>query len=166
MNNVFYNSQIYYLVDVFAGTLKKSRINFRLINNSVYNLKNAKEVEIESKIKKVNSLNGQEYYSVIKHNAFIKKSVNNYSDSLDVISSEISSLFGIPSSKVYHLEADNGLTGVINIGVKKSDEQEITIDKLYNRIISLLKSKNMDLTPWLKSYLALPQNNENNILTD
>jgi hypothetical protein len=166
MGNDFYNSQLYYLVDVFAGEIKKSRINFRLISNSSYNLKNAKEVEIESKVKKLNSLTGQEYYAIIKHKAFIKMTPNKYSDSLDVISSEIAGLFNIPSSKVYYLETNDNLRGVINIDVKKHDEQEISIDKLFNRIINLLKSKNMDMSQWLKAYLALPQNNLNNIIDD
>ena len=72
MNDNFYNQQAYYLIDVFAGEYKKSKIIFHIINNSNLKLKNAKEVEIESKIKKINSISGQEYYSIIRHNAFIK----------------------------------------------------------------------------------------------
>ena len=161
MNNDFFNQQVYYLVDIFAGNYKKSRIVFRLINNSTYNLKNAKEVEIESKIKKVNQVTGQEYYSVLKHKAFIKSSDNDYSDNLDVINSEIASLLSIPASKVYHLETDNNLKGIINIGVQKSDEQQISIDKLFERIISLLKTKNMEVNDWIKGYLAINKGDDN-----
>ena len=165
MNDNFYNQQTYYLIDVFAGEYKKSKIIFHIINNSNFRLKNAKEVEIESKIKKINSISGQEYYSIIRHNAFIKSTNNDYSDNLDVINSEIASLLNIPSSRVYHLEADDKTKGIINIGVKKSNEQQISVDKLFERIINLLKSRNMDMNDWMKDYLSIPKSDENTFIS-
>ncbi len=165
MNENFYNQQAYYLIDVFAGAYKRSKIVFHIINNSSYKLKNAREVEIESKIKKINSITGQEYYTILRHNAFIKSINNKYSDNLDVVNSEIAALLNIPSSRVYHLEADNKEKGIINIGVKKSNEQQISIDKLFERIINLLKTRNMDMNDWMKDYLSIPKSDDNNYVT-
>lgn len=169
-DNNFFNANNYYLVDIFNGRIKRSKINFRIINNSSYNLKNAKQVEIESNVKKINSETGKEYYELIRHTAFIKSTNNNYSDNLDVINSEIASLLGLSSSKVYHLETDTEIKGIINIDLKKSDEQDIRMDKLINRILSLVKTKNIEMTEWLKDYInsannkTLDDNNLKNII--
>src|SRR5574344_165721 len=82
MNSDFYTANNYFLVDIFDGKLKKRKIIFRIVKNSSYNVKNAKQVEIETNIKKINAETGKEYYQLIKHTAFIKHTNNPYSDSL------------------------------------------------------------------------------------
>src|SRR5574344_1120237 len=164
MNEDFYKADNYYLVDIFNGKIKKSNIAFKIIENSIYPIKHGKQVEIESKIKKLDDATGKEYYAIEKYLAFIKSSLNSYSDDLDVINSELANLFDISASKVYHLETENNLKGIINIGVKTTEEQELTIDKLVNQVINLLKNHHLDLNDWLKAYFCLPKTSENSLL--
>ena len=62
MNEEFFNSQEFYLVDTFNGIVKKSRIKFNVVNNSKYKLANTRQVAIESKSRKIDSETGEEYY--------------------------------------------------------------------------------------------------------
>ena len=167
MSNIdFYDSNIFYLVDIFNGKLTKSKINFKIVNNSIYNLKNAKQVEVESAVKKIDSKTGEEYYEKVKHIAFVKCSNNNYSDELDIINSEMAALLGIPASKVFRLDNDKGQKGVINIDVKKANEQQISIDALFKKIINMLNSKKLGNLEWLSNYHKIPENNEKLSISD
>ena len=165
-NEAFYNTNNYYLVDIFNGKLTKSKINLKIVNNSIYNLKNAKQVEIESAIKKIDPNTGQEVYEKVTHKAFIKSTSNTYSDALDIINSEVATLLGISSSKVFRLDNENGVKGVINIDVKKSSEQQLSLDDLFKKILRWLKTNNSKDMKWLVSYYKLPENNEKKLIKD
>lgn len=163
-NESFYNSNTFYLVDIFNGKLTKSRINFKIINNSIYCLKNAKQIEIESAIKRVDGTTGKEYYEKVKHTAFIKSTNNSYSDKLDIINSEVAALLGIPASKVFRIDNDNNQSGVISIDVKKNNEQQVSIDSLFKKIINQANTHNLGDLSWLSNYYKIPQNNEKQLI--
>ncbi len=172
MNEEFFNSQEYYLVDTFNGIIKKSKIKFNIVNNSKYKLVNTREVAIESRTKKVDSLTGEEYYAPSVYEAFMKSSLNKVRDDLDIINSEIADLLDISASKVYRIETNTDNVGVVNISVKDQSEQQIGMDMLVNKIVKLVKERTIDLAPWLKSYFSLPigdkgyiLNNENDVVS-
>ncbi|MBE6158865.1 MAG: hypothetical protein E7159_03475 [Firmicutes bacterium] len=156
MNEEFFNSKEFYLVDTFNGIVKKSRIKFEVINNSKYKLVNTKEIAIESKTRKVDNETGEEYYAPSMYEAFMKSSVDKTRDDLDIINSEIADLLDIAASKVYRIETDTNMCGVVNISVKDQSEQQIGLDMLVNKVIKLIKERTIDLNPWLKSYFSLP----------
>lgn len=156
MNEEFFNSKEFYLVDTFNGIIKKSRIKFNIVNNSKYKLDNTKEIAIESKTRKVDSETGEEYYAPSMYEAFMKSSVDKTRDDLDIINSEIADLLDIAASKVYRIETDTNMCGVVNISVKDQSEQQIGLDMLVNKVIKLIKERTIDLNPWLKSYFSLP----------
>ena len=156
MNEEFFNSKEFYLVDTFNGIIKKSRIKFNIVNNSKYKLVNTKEIAIESKTRKVDSETGEEYYAPSMYEAFMKSSVDKTRDDLDIINSEIADLLDIAASKVYRIETDTNMCGVVNISVKDQSEQQIGLDMLVNKVIKLIKERTIDLNPWLKSYFSLP----------
>ena len=85
MNEEFFNSNEFYLVDTFNGIVKKSRIKFEVINNSKYKLVNTKEIAIESKTRKVDNETGEEYYAPSMYEAFMKSSIDKTRDDLDII---------------------------------------------------------------------------------
>ena len=107
MNDSFFESNEYYLVDTFNGEVKKNKLTFDIINNSKYELNNAKEVASKSKTKELDSITGEEYYSETIYQGFIKSSIDSYKDDLDIINSEIADLFDIDASKVYRVETDD-----------------------------------------------------------
>lgn len=156
MNEEFFNSNEFYLVDTFNGIIKKSRIKFEVINNSKYKLVNTKEIAIESKTRKVDNETGEEYYAPSMYEAFMKSSIDKTRDDLDIINSEIADLLDIAASKVYRIETDTNMCGVVNISVKDQSEQQIGLDMLINKVIKLIKERTIDLNPWLKSYFSLP----------
>ena len=156
MNEEFFNSKEFYLVDTFNGIIKKSRIKFEVINNSKYKLVNTKEIAIESKTRKVDNETGEEYYAPSMYEAFMKSSIDKTRDDLDIINSEIADLLDIAASKVYRIETDTNMCGVVNISVKDQSEQQIGLDMLVNKVIKLIKERTIDLNPWLKSYFSLP----------
>lgn len=156
MNEEFFNSKEFYLVDTFNGIVKKSRIKFDIVNNSKYKLVNTKEIAIESKTRKVDNETGEEYYAPSMYEAFMKSSVDKTRDDLDIINSEIADLLDIAASKVYRIETDTNMCGVVNISVKDQSEQQIGLDMLVNKVIKLIKERTIDLNPWLKSYFSLP----------
>ena len=156
MNEEFFNSKEFYLVDTFNGIVKKSRIKFEVINNSKYKLVNTKEIAIESKTRKVDNETGEEYYAPSMYEAFMKSSNDKTRDDLDIINSEIADLLDIAASKVYRIETDTNMCGVVNISVKDQSEQQIGLDMLVNKVIKLIKERTIDLNPWLKSYFSLP----------
>lgn len=156
MNEEFFNSNEFYLVDTFNGIIKKSRIKFEVINNSKYKLVNTKEIAIESKTRKVDNETGEEYYAPSMYEAFMKSSIDKTRDDLDIINSEIADLLDIAASKVYRIETDTNMCGVVNISVKDQSEQQIGLDMLVNKVIKLIKERTIDLNPWLKSYFSLP----------
>lgn len=156
MNEEFFNSKEFYLVDTFNGIIKKSRIKFNIVNNSKYKLVNTKEIAIESKTRKIDSETGEEYYAPSMYEAFMKSSVDKTRDDLDIINSEIADLLDIAASKVYRIETDTNMCGVVNISVKDQSEQQIGLDMLVNKVIKLIKERTIDLNPWLKSYFSLP----------
>lgn len=156
MNEEFFNSKEFYLVDTFNGIIKKSRIKFNIVNNSKYKLVNTKEIAIESKTRKVDNETGEEYYAPSMYEAFMKSSVDKTRDDLDIINSEIADLLDIAASKVYRIETDTNMCGVVNISVKDQSEQQIGLDMLVNKVIKLIKERTIDLNPWLKSYFSLP----------
>ncbi len=156
MNEEFFNSKEFYLVATFNGIVKKSRIKFEVINNSKYKLVNTKEIAIESKTRKVDNETGEEYYAPSMYEAFMKSSIDKTRDDLDIINSEIADLLDIAASKVYRIETDTNMCGVVNISVKDQSEQQIGLDMLVNKVIKLIKERTIDLNPWLKSYFSLP----------
>ncbi len=156
MNEEFFNSKEFYLVDTFNGIVKKSRIKFDVVNNSKYKLVNTKEIAIESKTRKVDNETGEEYYAPSMYEAFMKSSNDKTRDDLDIINSEIADLLDIAASKVYRIETDTNMCGVVNISVKDQSEQQIGLDMLVNKVIKLIKERTIDLNPWLKSYFSLP----------
>ena len=156
MNEEFFESKEFYLVDTFNGIIKKSRIKFDIVNNSKYKLVNTKEIAIESKTRKVDNETGEEYYAPSMYEAFMKSSQDKTRDDLDIINSEIADLLDIAASKVYRIETDSDLTGIVNISVKDQSEQQIGLDMLVNKAIKLIKERTIDLNPWLKSYFSLP----------
>ena len=156
MNEEFFNSKEFYLVDTFNGIVKKSRIKFDIVNNSKYKLVNTKEIAIESKTRKVDNETGEEYYAPSMYEAFMKSSNDKTRDDLDIINSEIADLLDIAASKVYRIETDTNMCGVVNISVKDQSEQQIGLDMLVNKVIKLIKERTIDLNPWLKSYFSLP----------
>ncbi len=156
MNEEFFNSKEFYLVDTFNGIVKKSRIKFEVINNSKYKLVNTKEIAIESKTRKVDNETGEEYYAPSMYEAFMKSSNDKTRDDLDIINSEIADLLDIAASKVYRIETDTNMCGVVNISVKDQSEQQIGLDMLVNKVIKLIKERTIDFNPWLKSYFSLP----------
>jgi len=164
MNEKFFESKEFYLVDVFNGNIRKSKINFNVISNSRYNLVNTKEVAIESKSKEIDPITGQEYYSESIYEAFMKSSLDKRKDDLDIINSEIADLLDIFASKVYRVETNTENTGIVNISVKDKQEQQINVDLLVNRLIKLIKSKNINITEWLKDYFTLPKTDVNFLL--
>ena len=164
MNNEFFKSKEYYLIDTFNGEVKKNLIKFNIIHNSSYKLKNAVEVAIESKSKEIDVTTGKEYYTESIYQAFIKSSIDAYKDDLDIINSEIADLLGISASKVYRVETDSNTFGIININSKGKDENQISVDSLVNNLIKLIKEKNITLTSWLKDYFSLPKTDSNLLL--
>ena len=156
MNEEFFNSQEFYLVDTFNGIVKKSRIKFNVVNNSKYKLANTRQVAIESKSRKIDSETGEEYYEPSVYEAFMKSSINKVSDDLDIINSEIADLLDISSSRVYRIETNTNNVGIVNISVKDQSEQQISYEMLINKIIKLIKDRTIDFAPWLKSYFSLP----------
>ena len=156
MNEEFFNSKEFYLVDTFNGIVKKSRIKFDIVNNSKYKLVNTKEIAIESKTRKVDNETGEEYYAPSMYEAFMKSSNDKTRDDLDIINSEIADLLDIAASKVYRIETDTNMCGVVNISVKDQSEQQIGLDMLVNKVIKLIKERTIELNPWLKSYFSLP----------
>ena len=165
MNEEFFNSQEFYLVDTFNGIIKKSRIKFNIINNSKYKLANTRQVAIESRTKKIDSLTGEEYYVPSVYEAFMKSSLNKISDDLDIVNSEIADLLDISASKVYRIETNLNVIGVVNISVKDNSEQQVGMDLLINKVIKLIKDRTIDLAPWLKSYFSLPIGDKSYILS-
>ena len=164
MNDDFFNSQEYYLIDTFNGEVKKNMINFTVVHNSKYNLTNSKEISIESKTKEFDSSTGEEYFTKKIYQAFMKSSKDSYKDDLDIINSEIADLLDIDASKVYRVETNNGSLGIVNIGVKEFNENQISLDSLVNNLIKLIKEKNITLTSWLKDYFSLPKTDANLLL--
>ena len=164
MNNEFFNSQDFYLIDVFNGEIKKNKINFSVIHNSTYKLNNAKEIAITSKTKEFDSFTGEEYFTEKIYQAFMKSSIDSYKDDLDIINSEIADLLDINASKVYRVETNNGINGIVNIGTKEVNENQIQLDSLVNNLIKLIKQKNITLTSWLKDYFSLPKTDANLLL--
>ena len=165
MNEEFFNSQEFYLVDTFNGIVKKSRIKFSVVNNSKYKLANTKEVKIESKAKKIDNLSGEEYYEPSYYEAFMKSSTQRTRDDLDIINSEVADLLDIAASKVYRIETNTYNYGVVNISVKDQSEQQVGLDMLVNKVIKLIKDREINLNPWLKSYFSLPIGDESYIVT-
>ena len=166
MNNNFFDSSSYYLIDVFNGEEKKSKIKLNIVNNSKYNLLNTKEVQIESKTKEVDKLTGEEYYNKVYYQAFVKSSLDTTRDSLDILNSEIAQLLDIPCSNVYKILNEENLSGVLNLSVKSSVEEQINIDILINKLIKLVKEKNIKITSWLKDYFSLPKTDVNMMLNN
>ena len=164
MNNEFFKSKEYYLIDTFNGEVKKNLIKFSVIHNSSYKLKNAVEVAIESRSKEFDVSTGEEYYTEAIYQAFMKSSTDSYKDDLDIINSEIAELLDINASKVYRVETNNNLFGIVNINSKEKDESQINMDALVNNLIKLIKQKNVTLTSWLKDYFSLPKTNANLLL--
>ncbi|MBR1416934.1 MAG: hypothetical protein IJ572_03865 [Bacilli bacterium] len=164
MNDKFFESNEYYLVDTFNGETKKSKLYFSVINNTKYKLKNSKEIAIESTNKEIDEITGEEKYIKHVYEAFIKSSVDTYKDDLDVINSEIAELLDISSSKVYKVETSDNLKGVVSIGVKEKEEQQINLDVLVNKLIKMIKDKGIALTSWLKDYFSLPNTDPNLLL--
>lgn len=156
MNNDFFEAQEFYLIDTFNGNSKKSRIKFKVIENSKYKLKNTKEVAIESKTRKIDALTGEEYYEQSYYQAFMKSSKDIYKDDLDIINSEIAELFDVSCSKVFRVENNLNNFGIVNISIKENNEQQMGLDVLVNKLIKLIKEKNVSLTSWLKNYFSLP----------
>ena len=164
MNNDFFKAKEYYLIDTFNGEVKKDLIKFDVIHNSTYKLNNAVEVAIESKTKEFDITTGKEYYIESIYQAFMKSSADSYKDDLDVINSEIAELIDVSASKVYRVETDNNLFGVVNINNKEKDQNQINMDSLVNNLIKLVKEKNVTLTSWLKNYFSLPKTDSNLLL--
>lgn len=166
MNNEFFEENKYYLVDTFNGEIKKNLIKFNVIHNSKYNLTNTKEVAIESKTKEIDPLTGEEQYIESIYQAFMKSSNDSYKDDLDLINSEIAELLDVQSSSVYRVVTDNNLYGVVNIGIREKNEQQIAMDILVNKLIKMIKEKNVTLTSWLKDYFSLPRTNNNLLINN
>ena len=164
MNNEFFNSKEYYLIDTFNGEVEKSLLKFDVIHNSIYKLNNAVEVAIESKTKEFDLTTGEDIYTESIYQAFMKSSVDTYKDDLDIINSEIADLLDIKASKVYRVETDNNSFGIVNINTKKSDNNQINLDTLVNSLIKLIKEKNVTVTSWLKDYFSLPKTDANLLL--
>lgn len=164
MNNDFFKSSEYYLIDTFNGEVKKNRIKFDIIHNSQYKLNNAVEVAIESTTKEFDINTGKEVYTEAIYQAFMKSSSDSYKDDLDIINSEIAELLDINASKVYRVETNNNLFGIVNINTKDKDETQISVDSLVNNLIKLIKEKNITLTSWLKDYFSLPKTDANLLL--
>jgi hypothetical protein len=154
-NMEFFNASKYYLEDIIDGNVRQNQINIRFNNNNV-NLY-SKNVLIQSKLKKEDIRTKEPYYQNINYEAIIKKYPHDYQNDLEFINSEIATLLNIPSAKIYRLFTDNNLRGLIQISTLKSNEQIISVDKLVNRIIGLIKTKNMDYSSWLEEYFALPE---------
>ena len=165
-NDSFYNSNSFYLIDIFNGKLTKSKINFKIVNNSIYNLKNAKQIEVESAIKRIDPDTGKEYYEKIIHNAFIKSTSNTYSDELDIINSEVAALLNVSASKVFRIDNEHGKKGVISIDVKKNNEQQVNIEALFRKLINWIKEHNVKDLDWLMKYYKIPQNSEKQPIED
>lgn len=164
MNNDFFESNDFYLIDTFNGETKKSKIKFDIIHNSKYNLINTKEVAIESKSKEINRETGEEYYTDAIYEAFMKSSLDTYKDDLDLINSEIAELLDISSSKVYKVQNSDNLFGIVNIVEKENYEEQLSVDILINKLIKMIKEKNISLTSWLKDYFSLPKTDSNLLL--
>ena len=164
MNNDFFNGDKYYLVNIFNGEVKKNLINFSIINNTKYNLLNSKEISIASKTKEIDTITGEELFVETEHQGFLKSSVDSYKDDLDIINSEIAELLDFSSSQVYRVETNTNLFGIVNIVIKEKYEQQINMDVLINRLIRLIKEKNVTLTSWLKDYFSLPKTSQNLLL--
>ena len=164
MNKEFFKASEYYLIDVFNGEEKKSKIIFSVKNNSNFRLKNSIEVAIESKSKEIDYETKKEYYFESIYQAFMKSSSDSYKDNLDVINSEIASLLDISSSNVFKVINSNGIYGIVSIGIKEQDEQQLSMDILINKLITLIKSKGVTLTSWLKDYFSLPKTSKNILL--
>ena len=164
MNDEFFKSKEYYLIDTFNGEVKKDLIKFDVIHNSEYKLNNAVEVAIESKTKEFDMTTGEEYFTESIYQAFMKSSIETYKDDLDIINSEIADLLDINASKVYRVETNDNLFGIVNINTKEKDENQINLDSLVNNLIKLIKEKNVTLTSWLKDYFSLPKTDANLLL--
>lgn len=164
MNNEFFKSNEYYLIDTFNGEIKKNLIKFNVIHNSQYKLNNAVEVAIESKTRDFDISTGEEYFTESFYQAFMKSSTDSYKDDLDIINSEIADLLDINASKVYRVQTDNNSYGIVNINTKTKDENQISLDMLVNNLIKLIKDKNASLTSWLKDYFTLPKTDANFLL--
>ena len=164
MNNNFFKSNNYYLLDLIDGEIKRNKIIFSIINKSKYSLRNAVEVEIENKKKEYDSKTGEEYYTTSKYEAFIKSSTETYREDLDIINSEIAYLLDIPSSKVFRLENEEHQKGIANFGVKEDNEKQINLDELVNKLISYLKASKFSLTPWLNDYFSLPKTSSMDVI--
>lgn len=164
MNDDFFKANEYYLIDTFNGEVKKNLINFNVIQNSSYKLNNAKEIVIQSKSKDFDISTGEEIFKNVSYQAFIKSSIDSYKDDLDIINSEIADLLDISASKVYRVETNNNLLGIVNICDKSENENQINLDILVNNLIKLIKQKNITLTSWLKDYFSLPKTDANLLL--
>jgi hypothetical protein len=163
-NSDFFNASKYYLEDIVDGNKRQNNININFNGNNL-NLY-SKKVLIESQIKKEDLKTHKEYYQSVYYDAIIKKYPQEYQNDLELINSEIATLLNIPSAKIYRLSTENNSRGLIQISSLKRNEQVISIDKLVNRIISLLKTHNMDSTNWLDAYFALPMKDNNKPLKD
>ena len=164
MNNEFFKSKEYYLIDTFNGEIKKSLIKFNVIHNSAYKLNNAVEIAIESKSKEFDVTTGEEYFTESIYQAFMKSSTDSYKDDLDIINSEIADLLDISATKVYRVETNTNMNGIVNINTKTKEENQVNLDSLVNSLIKLVKEKNVTLTSWLKDYFSLPKTDANLLL--
>ena len=166
MNNDFFESQEYFLVDTFNGEVKKNSINFKVVNNSKYKLKNAKEVVITSHERGYDENLNDVIINEKNYLGFLKSSYDTYRDDLDIVNSEIADLLDVASSKVYRVETDDNQIGILNVGVTKKGETAITVDILINKLIKLIKDKGINLTTWLKNYFTLPKTNQSLLLNE
>ena len=162
-NNEFYNANNYYLIDIFNGKIEKKYIKFKY--KEISSSKKAKEVIVESKKEKKDD-NNNIYLEDVYHKAYVKKTNNNYSDNLDIINSEIATLLNISASKVFYLETDTKIRGIINIDVTKEDEQEIRVDKLFDHVINLIKNGTITNKEFLEKYFKALKSDANNLISD
>ena len=164
MNKDFYRASEYFLIDTFNKEDRKSKIIFDVVKNSNHRLKNSVEIAIESKSKDFDIETNKEYYSDSIYQAVMKSSLDKYKDDLDIINSDIADLLDISSSKVFRVVNSNDLYGIVNVGIKGKNEQQISMDTVINKLISLVKSKGVTLTSWLKDYFSLPKTSPNMLI--
>ncbi len=157
MNKDFFIANDFYLVDKINGEDKKSKILFNIINNSTIKVDNAVEVAIENKSQDVDTNTGSD----LVYQGFIKSSIDSYKDELELINSEIADLFDVNSTKIFKVINSNNVYGIVNVDSKEKDEQKVSVDILINKLVSLIKSKGITLTSWLKDYFSLPKTSPN-----
>lgn len=150
MDNEFYNSQNYFIIDTDNGNTISQQVKIIKKDNKL----TASALPVNVYIKNEND-------NEIAQNATIKSNNNHkLSNDLEIIGSEIADLFNIPSSKVFRLNTDNNLEGIINIIPNIKETSEVSFTSLLTKYINLLQSKNLSTPTYLTTFINLTKQSQ------